>query len=121
MFLHKTWFKLSSDTMSLLQSQIFFVESVDAVNHLLHELHLRVAQPVLVRDVVGDASLATRLSPGTARLEVEFLTAGSQLLEAQLGPAGQVNVDGSSHSCPQVGGAAVDVAVLLVLHEVLPG
>ena len=39
--------------MGLLQSQVLLVESVDAFNHLLDELHLGVAQPVLVGDVVG--------------------------------------------------------------------
>ena len=34
--------------MGLLQSQVLFVERVDAVDHLLYELHLRVAQSVLV-------------------------------------------------------------------------
>ena len=46
-------------------------------------------------------SLAAGFPPGTARLELEFLTAGSQHLRAQLGPAGQVDVDGSSHSWEQ--------------------
>ena len=41
--------------MSLLQSQILLVESVDAIDHLLDELHLGVAQSVFVGDVVGDA------------------------------------------------------------------
>ena len=35
------------------QSLVLLVESVHSVNHLLHELHLGVAQPVLVGDVVG--------------------------------------------------------------------
>ena len=41
--------------MSLPQSHVLLVESVDSVNHLLYELHLGVSQPVLVGDVVGDA------------------------------------------------------------------
>ena len=41
--------------MSLAQSLVLLVKHVDPVDHLLYELHLRVAQPVLVGDVVGDA------------------------------------------------------------------
>ena len=43
------------DAMSLPQSHVLLVEGVYSVNHLLHELHLRVPQPVFVGDVVGDA------------------------------------------------------------------
>ena len=39
--------------MGFLQSKVLFVESVDAVNHLLYELHLGVSKPVLVGNVVG--------------------------------------------------------------------
>jgi hypothetical protein len=48
-------FVISLQPVLLLQGQIFGVEHVHAVNHLLHELHLGVAQPVLVGDVVGTA------------------------------------------------------------------
>ena len=41
--------------VSLPERLILLVERVDAVNHLLDELHLAVAQPVLVGDVVGYA------------------------------------------------------------------
>ena len=37
----------------LLQLEVLLVQGVDAVDHLLHQLHLGVAQAVLVRDVVG--------------------------------------------------------------------
>ena len=40
--------------MGLPQSLVLLVESVHPINHLLDELHLRVAQSVLVGDVVGD-------------------------------------------------------------------
>ena len=39
--------------MLLLQLKVFLVEHVDAVDHLLDELDLRVSQPVLVRDIVS--------------------------------------------------------------------
>ena len=35
---------------------------VDSVNHLLNELHLRVAESVLVGDVVSDACDKVRMS-----------------------------------------------------------
>ena len=41
--------------MFLSEFPVLLHEGVDAVNHLLNELHLRVSEPVLVRDVVGDA------------------------------------------------------------------
>ena len=41
--------------MFLGELPVLLYQGVDAVNHLLDELHLRVAEPVLVRDVVGDA------------------------------------------------------------------
>ena len=41
--------------MLLLEFEILLPECVDAVNHALHELHLGVAETVLVRDVVGVA------------------------------------------------------------------
>ena len=39
--------------MSLPQSLVLLVERVHSVNHLLDELHLGVAQSVLVGDVVS--------------------------------------------------------------------
>ena len=41
--------------MFLGEVPVLLHEGVDAVNHLLDELHLGVSEPVLVRDVVGDA------------------------------------------------------------------
>ena len=41
--------------MFLGEVSVLLHQSVDAVNHLLDELHLGVAQPVLVGDVVGHA------------------------------------------------------------------
>ena len=35
--------------------------------------HLGVAEPVLVRDVVGDPGLTARLAPGASGLEAELL------------------------------------------------
>ena len=43
------------DAVHPLQQPVLEHEGVDAVDHALHELHLGVAQPVLVGDVVGDA------------------------------------------------------------------
>ena len=105
--------------MGLPESLVLLVECVDAVNHLLDQLDLAVAQPVLVRDVVGDPGLAAGLAPGAPGLKVELLAPGRQHLGAQLGPAREVNVDRGPHACAQVGGACVDVAVSRIKHEVM--
>merc|ERR1712012_1513450 len=94
-------------------------QGVDAVNHLLDQLNLRVSEPVLVGDVVGVSGLATRLSAGSTRLQLQLLATSLQLLNAMLGPAGQVNVDGGPHASAQVGGTGVDVAEPLIQAEVL--
>merc|ERR1719499_2344679 len=117
MILHKTWKLLHS--VSLPKSLVLLVEGVDTVNHLLDQLDLAVAQPVLVGDVVGDAGLAAGLAPGSPGLQVKLLTPGSQHLGAELGPAGEVDVDRGPHACAEVGGTGVDVAVPCVKHEVM--
>ena len=86
-------------------------KGVDSVNHLLDELHLGVAEPVLVGDVVGDAGLAAALAAGAAGLQAELLAALLEGLIALLGPAGQVDVHGGPHAGAQVGGARVQVPV----------
>merc|ERR1719150_1659262 len=100
---------------------VFLPEGVDGVNHDLDQLDLGVSQPVLVGDVVGVASLTTGLSTGTAGLDCQLLSASLQLVNTFLGPAGQVHVDGGPHAGAQVGGAGVDVAVLLGQSVVLAG
>ena len=70
--------------MLLLELLVLLDEGVDAVNHLLDELDLAVAQPVLVGDVVGDAGLTARLAAGAARLEVQVLTARLQNVDTLL-------------------------------------
>merc|ERR1719476_387637 len=52
-------------------------------------------------------------------LQLQLLATSLQLLNAMLGPAGQVNVDGGPHASAQVGGAGVDVAEPLIQAEVL--
>lgn len=105
--------------MLLLELKVLLVEGVDTVNHLLDKLDLGVAQPVLVGNVVGVASLAARLTAGATGLNVELLAPLLQVVDAVLGPAGQVNVDGGSHASAQVGWAGVDVAELGGQQEVL--
>ena len=106
-------------SVGLPDSLVLLVESVDTVNHLLEQLDLAVAQPVLVGDVVGDPGLAAGLAPGDPGLQVELLAPGRQHLGAQLGPAREVNVDRGPHACAQVGGAGVDVAISRIKHEVM--
>merc|ERR1711974_153256 len=106
-------------SMFLRQLEILPVEHVDAVNHLLNQLDLRISESVLVGDVIGDAGLAARLAPGSPGLQVQLLATSSERLQTLLGPAWKINVDRGPHACSQVGGAGVDVTVLGVQHEVL--
>jgi len=105
----------------LLPLEVLLPQSVDAVNHDLDQLHLGVAETVLVGDIVGATGLATRFSAGATGLDSELFTPGLELVDSLLGPSGEVAVDGSAHASSQVGGAGVDIAVLLVEHEVLAG
>merc|ERR1711884_578826 len=105
----------------LLELQILLPQSVDGVNHDLDELDLGVSEPVLVGDVIGVTSLTTGLSTGSTGLDSQLLTASLQLVHALLGPSGKVHVDGGSHAGAEVGGAGVDVAVLLGQSVVLAG
>jgi len=97
----------------LLELEVLLPEGVDSVNHDLDQLDLRVSKTMLVGDVISVASLTTRFTTGSTGLDSKFLTSGLELVNALLGVAGQVNVDGGSHASAQVGGAGVDVAVLL--------
>ena len=66
-------YRMTLKAVLLLQIIVFFVESVHSINHLLHELNLRISKPVLVGDVIGDAGLAARLAPGAPGLQVQLL------------------------------------------------
>merc|ERR1719236_325437 len=103
----------------LLELNILLVQGVDTVNHGLDKLDLGVSQSVLVGDVVGVSSLATRLTAGATGLDGELLAPGLELVNALLGPSGEIDVDGGPHASTQVGGAGVDVAELLRQLEVL--
>jgi len=103
----------------LLELQVFFVQSVDTVNHGLDKLDLGVSQSVLVGDVISVSGLATRFTTGATGLDSEFLAPLLQSWETLLGPSGEVNVDRGPHASTQVGGAGVDVAELLRQLEVL--
>merc|ERR550539_334254 len=103
----------------LLPFKVLLVQGVDTVNHGLDKLDLGVSQSVLVGDVVGVSGLAARLSSGATGLNSELLAPGPELVNALLGPAGKVNVDGGPHAGTQVGWGGVDVAELLGQLEVL--
>ena len=64
-------------------------------------------------------SLAARLSLGATGLDCELLAPGLELVHRLGGPSGEVHVDGGPHACAQVGGAGVDVSVLLGAGVVL--
>jgi len=102
----------------LLEFLILFPEFVDSINHLLDKLDLRVSQSVLVGDVIGEASLATRLTTGATGLQVKLLAPGLQFLNSMLCPSGKVNMDRCSHTSTKICRAGVDVTVLFVKTEV---
>merc|ERR1719317_1769476 len=54
-------------------------------------------------------------------LQVKLLATSLELVNAVLGPAGQVNVNRCPHASTKVGGAGVDVAEPLIQAEVLAG
>ena len=57
--------------------------------------------------------LAARLATGSSGLDGKTFTAGLEFLHALLGPSGQVHMDGGAHAGAEVGGAGVDVTVLV--------
>ena len=57
--------------------------------------------------------ISTRLSTGSTGLDCELLAPLLQGVKTLLGVSGQVNHDGGPHAGAEVGGAGVDVAVLL--------
>merc|ERR1719300_1181414 len=105
--------------MSFPECNILLVKCVDSINHLLHQLHLAVSQPVLVRDVVGNSSLSSRLPTGSTWLKVKLFASGGKNLGAKLGPSWKVDVNRSSHACSKVCWAGVDVSVSFVQHEIV--
>merc|ERR1712012_256748 len=103
----------------LLELFVLIPELVHTINHLLDQLDLRVSEPVLVGDVIGVSGLATRLSASSTGLQVKLLATSLQSVNAGLfSPALKIDVDGGPHASAKVGGAGVDVAVLLVKAEV---
>jgi len=111
--------KTNLHSVLLLQFKILLPEGIDTINHGLDELDLRVTKTMFVGNVIGVSSLATRFTTGTTGLQVKGLTPGLQAINAVLGPAGQVNVDGGTHASAQVGGARVNVTELGGEQEVL--
>merc|ERR1719186_2412601 len=103
----------------LLPFKIFFVESVNTINHDLDQLNLRVSKTVLVGDVISAASLATRFSTCSTGLDSKLLTASLELVNRLLGPAREVNMDGGTHTSSKIGGAGVDESVLFRESKVL--
>jgi len=105
--------------MLLLPLKILSPQSVDSVNHDLDKLDLGVAETVLVGDIIGAASLATRFSSGSTGLNIELFTTSLELVNRLLGPSGKINVDRSTHTSAKIGGTGMDVSVLLGEGKVL--
>jgi len=93
----------------LLQFKILLPEGVDTINHGLDELDLRVSKTMFVGNVIGVSSLATRFTTGSTGLETHAVASGLQSVNGVLGPAGEVDVDGCTHTSSQVGWARVDI------------
>jgi len=74
---------------------------------------------MFVRNVIGEASLSTRLTTGSTGLQVKLLTSCLQGINTMLSPTWKVNMDRCSHTSSKIGWAGVDVAVLRVKAEVL--
>merc|ERR1712042_276331 len=106
-------------SMFLLEISVLLDKSVHTVNHLLDQLHLGVAKPVLVGDVIGHSSLSTRFSPSSTGLQVKFFTSSLENFQPFLGVSREINMDRSSQSSSQVGWAGVNITILWVKHEVL--
>merc|ERR1712008_192800 len=64
---------------------------------------------VLVGNIIGVSSLATRFTTGSTGLETHAIASGLQSVNGVLSPAGEVNVDRSTHTSSQVGWARVDI------------
>jgi len=99
--------------MLLLELLVLLPEGVDSINHGLDQFNLGVAKTMLVGDVISVTSLASRFTAGSTGLDLQLLASNLELLDAFLGPSGEVNVDGCSHASTEVGGAGVDITVLL--------
>jgi len=103
----------------LLELEVLLPEGVDSINHDLDQLDLGVAKTVLVGDVISVSSLAARFTAGSTGLNSELLASGLELVNRLLGPSREVNMDRGSHASTEVGGAGVDVTVLLGQSVVL--
>jgi len=97
----------------LLELDILLPQGVDSVDHDLDQLDLRVSKTVLVGDVIGVASLASRFTTGSTRLNSKLLASNLELVNSLLGPSRKINMDRGSHTSAKIGGAGVDVSVLL--------
>jgi len=85
-------------TVLLLELKVLLVQGVDTVNHDLDKLNLGVTQTVLVGNIVGATSLATRFTSGASGLDGQLLASSLQLVNALLGVAGEVNVHRGAHT-----------------------
>jgi len=105
----------------LLELDILLPEGVDGVDHDLDQLDLGVAETMLVGDVIGVTSLASRFSASSTRLHSELLASNLELVNTLFGPSRKVDMDGGSHASAQVGGTRVDESVLLRVGVVFAG
>ena len=109
------------ESVFLLELQILVVESVNSINHGLDQFNFRVAQAVLIGNVIGDAGLAARLTTGSSGLQVQAFAPLLQWWDTLLGPSGQVNMNWSPHARAKIGGTGVEETKTGVKHEFAAG
>merc|ERR1739844_618264 len=104
---------LSLHAVLLLPFQVLLPERVDTVDHDLDQLNLRVSKTMLVGNVISASSLATRFSTSSTGLYGKFFTASLKFVNRLLGPARKVNMNRCTHTSSEIGGARVDISILL--------
>ena len=90
-------------------------ELVHAINHGLHKLNLRLAQALLVGDIVHASRGLTVLTVDATGLQTQL--AAHALKVGVLTHVCQLHVHTGAHSGAAIGGAAVDVAKVVVVLE----
>jgi len=111
------WLKLSNSVL-FLEYEVLLIQSIDTVNHSLHQFNLSISKAMFVRDIIGASSLATRFSAGATGLDTQLFTPLLKLVNSLGSPSRKVNVDWGSHTGSQVGWARVEVSEFVTYLEV---
>merc|ERR1719210_976367 len=65
------------------------------------------------------SSLATRFSFGASGVKMKLLTPGLELINSMLSPSREINMDRCSHASTKIGGAGMNITILLIKAEAL--